>query len=178
MGTTTHGLPYPDAADPFSLGNEQIQDLAEALDTDLNQYAKLARISTQTFANSTAALVQWTSADSTLTADFDLTTTSATDDTLTYLGRSRFVAWRYGFKLPDGLSAGTASGLFRRKSTATLGSDDYIYKLVNFADIGSGLPIGDSGLVWMATGSEWQLVITQDTSASRAVSAYASFKAV
>jgi hypothetical protein len=36
MGTTTNlGLPYPDAADPFALGNEQIQALAEELDDQL-----------------------------------------------------------------------------------------------------------------------------------------------
>lgn len=36
MGTTANrAFPYPDAADPFALGNEQIQALADALDDDL-----------------------------------------------------------------------------------------------------------------------------------------------
>lgn len=178
MGTTDSGFPYPDAADPFAVGNEAIQALAEQVDLDLNQWAKLARISTQNLVTATPALVQWTSGDSDLTDDFELTTQTSTDDTLKYTGRPRFVAWRYGIKLPDALSSGLVIGIFRRRATATMGSDDYIVNRVDLADINSSNPVGDSGLVWMDTDSEWQVIAQQTTGSTRATSFWASFKAI
>lgn len=179
MGTTPNlGITYPDASDPFALGNEQMQTIAEFLDDWLGHHAKLARLSNQTAVDGNPEVVEWVAGDSELTTDFDLTTTTNPDDTLTYLGPDRFVVWRYGIKWVGGLSSGNASALFRRVASATPGSDDYVVRQQQFADLNSASPTTDSGLVFMETGSEWQLIGTQTTGADRTFTAWMSFKAV
>lgn len=179
MGTTTNlDLPYPDGSLPIGEANLHQQALAEAVDDELTQYAKLARVTTQSLLDATITQVQWTAADSELTADFDLVTASATDDTLKYLGPPRFVVWRYGIKLPNSLSSGVIAGIFRHRTLGTLGSDNYVAMNKDAADMSTSSPYGDSGLVWMDTNSEWELLVTHTTGATRACQFWASFKAV
>lgn len=179
MGTTTNlALPYPEGSDFVIDGDDAIQALAEALDDYHSQSAKLVRSATQTFADATLAAVQWTNASSTLTSDFDLVTTSAADDTLKYLGPPRFVAWRFGLDFPSGLATGNAEFSFQRQGSVTDGQDDFVWGFRDFTEQSGSRPLGNSGLVYMATNSEWQVFVLQTTGASRAVSAFASFKAL
>jgi hypothetical protein len=185
MGTTTNlSLPYPDATLPIGEANEHIQQLAEALDGDLehlHHYAQLARITTQNIPNSTAVVVQWTSADSVLTSDFDLVTGSSTDDTLKYLGPPRFGVFQVIIKWPAGITNDHATILLSRNDvTPTLGTDKYLFYERNFTDphLPSGIPQVESGLVFMDTNAEWQVQVDHDTGATRAIEARLAFKAI
>jgi hypothetical protein len=183
MGTTTNlNLPYPDATLPIGEANEHIQQLAEALDSDLehlHHYAQLARITTQNIPDSTGTVVQWTSADSTVTSDFDLITDSVTDDTIQYLGPPRFGVFQAIVEWPAGLSANTAFFELKRNDvTPTVGTDKYFHFKRIFADLQSGIPVLESGMFYMDTGAEWQMTLWHDTAATRAIKARLAIKAI
>lgn len=182
MGTTPNrAYPYPDAADPFALGNEQIQALAEAVDETLEErYAKLARVTAgQSIPDTTGVIIQWNSGDSTLTTDFDLVTDSATDDTIKYLGPPMFGIFQIILEWPVGLFANTAFVELKRNDvTPTLGTDRYFHFERDFAVLGSGIPVSANALIWLETNAEWQATVWHDTGATRSLKSRMNIKAL
>lgn len=174
MGSTTNlALPYPEGTDFVIDGDDAIQALAEAADADSVQWAKLAQSGTQNFLDSNPEAVEWTPGSCELTADFELDPSNLA---VKYTGRPRFLAWRYGIKLPANGGTG-AFGLFRYSGTATAGTDKYVHKAFP-STTSSAFPLTDSGLVWADTDTLWQVILEQSTGATRACQAWASFKAI
>lgn len=171
------GFPYAAGSDPLGDGATAIQNLAEALEDYLHPYAKLARTAVQVTASGAATMVLWDVAASDMSPAFSLVNGGSGDfDTLQYDGPDGWFVWRYGLEHSGaGGGAGIHSGLFRRSASAVSGSDDYVYRQL---DNPGGFPVNDSGLVFMETGSQWNLVATQNSGVAQDLTPFLSVKAI
>ena len=148
MGTTTSlGLPYPDAADPFALGNEQIQALAEAVDDEFahslfeDSYGNLG----QSIANTGVDIVvQWNATGGTMEGGWSY---SAANNRWTYSGDDALFLVAYQLVFNVSATKGTL-GTFLRADAATplWGASGWV------ENSGARLALNVSGVVHMGPG--------------------------
>ena len=175
--TSELGFPYPLNSEPFADGAEAIQALADDLDDKLAQYARARRFADQTIVTATSTVVQWTSSDSTLTSDFDLTTDAVTDDELTYLGPDRFILFNVVAQFQLSVTSGTGFLQLQRTTPATDGQFVMTDRR-DFSELNSASPLAVCGMVWVETGDTFRAVVTQTTGSNKTVKAYLNAKVV
>ena len=175
--TPNLSLPYPLAAEPFAIGNENIQALAEDLDDKLTQYARARRFANQTIATATTTNVQWTAADSDLSADFDLTTDTVADDELTYNGPDRFILFNVVVQFQLAVTTNTGVVQLQRTTPATDGQFVMTDRR-DFSELNSASPLAVCGMVWVQTGDTFRVQVTQTTGSDKTIKAYLNAKVV
>lgn len=170
--TPNLGLPYPLASEPFAIGNEGIQNLAEALDDWLSVAGTFSRSTDQTTSDGSPEAMVFDAAASDLAGGLFTLDGGSTGEDITYTGPDRWFHWSWGLDWESApLDTGYVSGLFRRDSIATAGLDYFLQEAEWPAE-----GLSSAGLVFMETGSVWNLVVQQNTGSDKDVRPYLNLK--